>query len=138
MSIFGLGSCKHEALSPAEHVKSREITALTKQFKEVCNTPINCFNPPKQFEKNLTALRAQVSNKLTTVKNNKATHNSKKSGQLSKLSSDMDRVMKEKGFASRKEDKVIKSPEERNEDLALAAQRKRDKNDGIDMGGMVK
>ncbi len=138
MSIFGLGSCKHEALSPAEHVKSREITTLIKQFKEICNTPINAFNTPKDFNAKLTALRGQVANKLATVKNNRTTHNSKKSGQLSKLSSDVDKVMQEKGFAFREVSTVAKSAEERNEALALEAQRKRDKNDGIDMGGMVR
>ncbi|WP_413725889.1 hypothetical protein [Sodalis sp. RH16] len=138
MSIFGLGSCKHQALTPAEHVTSREITALTKQFKEIRNTPINAFNTPKTINTKLTALRDQVANKLATVKNNQAAHNSKKAGQLHKLSADVDQVMKEKGFAFRVEKTVTKSAAERNEALALAAERKDDKANGRDMGGMVR
>ncbi|XBS70139.1 hypothetical protein ABK905_02250 [Acerihabitans sp. KWT182] len=110
---------------------------MTKKFKEIRNIPDHITMKEEIIEK-LKDFRDQLKEKIVTVKNNRAAHNSKKRGQLDKLSTDMDRFITERKLTYRETKIVTKTPKERNEVLALAKQRKEDKANGHDMGGMVR
>ncbi|MFP7609916.1 hypothetical protein [Serratia quinivorans] len=134
MKLFGIGGCNHVNELNNKHVTNKKIKGMAKELKSVMNTANDRTTGPcirAELKNDIHKVTLKILKALVVINDNRSTHNENKHTKMMQLANKAVGFKDSYDFKNRTVEPVVR-------DYERGAQRKFEKANGIDMGGMVR